>query len=326
MRTTALAWVLCAIAATSCRHTLPRFSNDTTLPGDYQGTLEHGEHTRSFHVHVPPAYDGTRALPLVLALHGALGNATNNEQMVRWYPKADAEGFLVVEPEGLSPAIPLVKLGVWNAGSCCGYAKSHDIDDVGFLRQVIDDVSSKLRVDPARVFATGFSNGGAMAHRLACELSDRIAAIAPVSGLLLNVDLEEREVRFECKPQRPVPVFEIHGAKDRIALYGGGRSTCLWGSPNMPSATQTIAGWAERNGCGESTRETYAAPGASCSSYDACRADTVLCTVEHLGHAWPGGKRAPFPCLAPWSDAFDATGEIWKFFTAHPMGRATSGT
>src|SRR5262249_32676611 len=141
-------------------------------------------------------------------------------------------------------------------------------------------VSAKLRVDPQRVFVTGFSNGGAMAHRLACELSDRVAAIAPVSGLLLNVDREDHEVEFRCVASRAVPVFEVHGAKDRVALYEGGRSTCLWGSPIMPSVAETVRGWAERNGCGETSHVSYAVPGASCAAFDGCRADTVLCTVE----------------------------------------------
>jgi polyhydroxybutyrate depolymerase len=287
--------------------------------GDYDASLSSGGLVRAFHLHVPDRLDPTQPAALVLSFHGAGSNGRDNESLERWHPLSDQEGFLVVEPDGTSPSA--LATDVWNAGACCGVASDTQIDDVGFVGQLIDTISATLSVDPKRVFSTGFSNGGALSHRLACEMSGRIAAIAPVAGLMLDVDLDAGGVqKFTCAPTRPVPVFEIHGSLDEIALYNGGKSTCLIGTPTMRSVGDTIADWAQRNGC-MTTQHTDPAPNdrVLCRSYDGCAAQTTLCTVKDMGHAWPGAAPVNLACLGPWSDALMGTQAIWDFFRAHPL-------
>src|SRR5579863_5072572 len=113
-------WLFSTLALASCRHTPATFSAETTRAGDYLGSLEHGGRTRTYWVHIPSGYDGVHPMPLVLALHAAAGNATNGERLMQWAPKADAEGFLLVSPNGVGASIPILKMGVWNAGACCG--------------------------------------------------------------------------------------------------------------------------------------------------------------------------------------------------------------
>src|SRR5205807_4068995 len=137
-----------------------------------------------------------QALPLVIAMHGYTQGAVELEAMTQLDAAAAKEAFAVIYPQGIGSS--------WNAGSCCGVAQSQRIDDVEFMRQVIDKLVSEGDVDPKRVFATGFSNGGMMAHRLAGDLADKLAAVASVSGSLVT----------PCRPSRPVSALEIHGIDD----------------------------------------------------------------------------------------------------------------
>ncbi len=148
-------------------------------PGDHTRTLTVGGLERSYIVHVPKSYDGAKACPVVLVYHGGGSNA---EQMVRFCglnDKADEAGFIAVYPDGTGL---IHRLLTFNGGNCCGYAMRRKIDDVAFTKAVLDDLAKVVRVDEKRIFATGMSNGAIMAYLLAAELSDRIAAIAPVAG------------------------------------------------------------------------------------------------------------------------------------------------
>jgi polyhydroxybutyrate depolymerase len=148
-------------------------------PGDHTRTLQVDGRERSYLVHVPAKYGGKQPTPVVLAFHGGGSNA---EQMVRFCglnEKADKEGFLAVYPSGTGR---FERMLTWNAGNCCGYAMQNKVDDVAFTRALLDDLAEVANVDPKRVYATGMSNGAIMCYRLASQLSDRIAAIAPVAG------------------------------------------------------------------------------------------------------------------------------------------------
>src|SRR5262249_41276708 len=156
------------------------------------------------------SYDGTRPFPVVLAFHGGGSNAG---QMVRFSglnDKADQAGFLVVYPNGTGR---LEQALTWNGGNCCGYAMLNKVDDGAFVRALLDDLGKVAKVDAKRVYATGMSNGAILAYRLASELSDRIAAIAPVSGPMGTE---------KCNPTRPVPVLHFHGTDDDFAPFKGG--------------------------------------------------------------------------------------------------------
>jgi len=268
-------------------------------PPDAVWTLAHGGLPRQFHVHVPPQYDPSRPTPLVMNLPGLGETADLQAALSLMSPKADAEGFIVVYPSSVDLS--------WNAGTCCGWASENRLDDIGFLRAMLDALEAGLCVDPRRVFATGMSNGGMMAHRIACEMADRVAAVAPVAGSLL----------VGCAPSRPIGVMHFHGTADPLVPYDG------WfpGIPlqAFPSVPEVLAGWRARDGCGPAPVEFLRAGDSHCERWSGCRggADVELCTVDGGGHTWPGGT--PVPGLGNTTMAISATDMMWQFFVEHPL-------
>lgn len=259
-------------------------------PGDVELTLDHDGLTRRYFVHVPDDYDASEPVPLVFDFHGYSSNATQEISLTDMNDLADDEGFIAVHPEGTGA------LQSWNAGLCCATAMSGDVDDVGFVRAMLEAVASMACVDRSRVYATGMSNGGFLSHRLACEASDIIAAIAPVAGVIgMPMD--------ECAPPRPVPVMHFHGTFDTIVPYGGGTAS------GFPSVAETIAHWASRNGCTDEAASTYDMGDSHCETFDECEggSEVTLCTVDGGGHLWPGG-------LGSFS-TIDATEHMWAFLS-----------
>ena len=253
---------------------------------------------RVMRVHVPASYDPTRATPVVLGFHGYTLSGDLQASASHMEAKADTAGFITVHPDGTGG------LKGWNAGDCCGTAASSGVDDVGLVTAILDRLEAEMCIDPARVYATGFSNGGFLSHRLACELSDRIAAIGPVSGVM-GMDA--------CSPGRPVPVFHVHGTDDAIVPYNGG------GISGFRSVADTIADWANRNQCPAGAPSvTYDNGDARCETYAGCAggADVTLCTITGGGHQWPGGEN--FPGGGHLSTDLIATDAMWDFFVAHP--------
>ncbi len=267
-------------------------------PRDLDWTLKAGGVDRTVHVHLPKGYDATKASPVVLSFHGYTSNGAEQNALAHMNDKADAVTFIAVHPEGTGTTPS------WNAGACCGDAAANATDDVGFVGKIIDELESKLCVDAHRVFATGMSNGGFLSHRLACELSTRIAAVAPVAGLLAIPT---------CNPTRPMSVFQFHGTLDPLVPYDG--------SPTMgfPSVPQTMSGWATRTGCSVTPRETSKKGDVTCTTYDGCKggAEIALCTVTGGGHTWPGGL--PVPSLGYTTTNIVATDAMWDFFVKHPL-------
>ncbi len=269
------------------------------LTGDLDWKLPFGGVDRIAHVHVPKGYDPTKQTPVVLNFHGLGSNATEEILLSGMNGKGDAVGFIAVHAEGTGGLTQS-----WNAGACCGTAASGAVDDVGFVGTIIDELESKLCVDAHRVFATGMSNGAFLSHRLACEMSTRIAAIAPVAGVL-GVPT--------CNPTRPMSVFQFHGTLDPLVPYDG--------SPGLgfPSVLQTLSGWAGRSGCTVTPRETSKKGEVTCVTYDGCKsgAEINLCTVTGGGHTWPGG--VPVPTLGHTTSDIVATDAMWDFFVKHPL-------
>jgi polyhydroxybutyrate depolymerase len=178
------------------------------------------------------------------------------------------------------------------------------VDDVGFVNKMIDELQAKLCVDDKRVFSTGMSNGGFLSHRLACELSTRIAAIAPVAGVV-GVPT--------CTPPRAVPVMHFHGTADALVPYNGSASM------KTPSVPDTAKGWATRDSCTDKPRETVKRGDVSCMTQDACanKAEVTLCTIQNGGHTWPGA--IPIAVMGHTSQDIRATDAMWEFFQKHPM-------
>ena len=282
--------------------------------GDPTLTLEYGTLDRSYLLHLPNPAPATPP-PVVVVLHGGGGNAENAARMTGFDAEADKHGFIAVYPNGTDQSRPLMKLlgksfRTWNAGGCCGYARDHDVDDVGFIRAVVTAVIKDDAADPKRVYATGISNGGMMAYRLACEASDVFVAVAPVSAI--------QDVQG-CKPAQAVSVFHIHGAKDEnVPLDGGVGKKALdkEGKRGRPPVQQSIDFWVKADGCSVTVHSQE--PDVLMSNYGGCAGGSEVSyfVIQDGGHSWPGGDRIS-KLLDPPSKALDATMEIWRFFAEH---------
>lgn len=279
-------------------------------PGTYRFTLQHGGLARAYLVHVPIGYHSGAATPVVLAFHGGGGDmnlqASDNYGLVN---KSDSAGFVAVFPNGYS-RLPGGKLATWNAGQCCGTARDEDMDDVGFVRALLAELTTRVTVDPKHIFATGMSNGGMLSHRLACEMADVFAAIAPVAGTDNTV---------QCQPSRPISVLHIHAKDDTHVLFNGGAGADAFRDTrkvtDFVSVPDTISRWSQRNQCTGAPRRVLSVPGAYCDAYQTCAggAQVELCVTETGGHSWPGGSK-PRAGKAQVSQAISANDVMWAFF------------
>lgn len=279
---------------------------------DHSFTTAHDGLQRMYRVHVPASYDPAKPVALLVALHGGGGNMDiqANDTFYGQVSKSEREGFIVVFPNGFSP-FARGTFATWNAGNCCGPARDRNVDDVGFIRQVVAEVGRKWRVDPARVYATGMSNGGMMAYRLACEASDVFKAIAPVAGT------DNTRV---CAPANPVSVLHIHARNDSHVLFGGGAgpdSAARSQVTDYVSVADTVARWTRLNRCatGVAPKRVLDRTGAWCEISPPCEggSQVQLCVTESGGHSWPGGRR-PRDVGEPASNAISANDVMWAFF------------
>ncbi|HEY3859016.1 MAG TPA: PHB depolymerase family esterase [Gammaproteobacteria bacterium] len=280
--------------------------------GDPKMEIEYGGLDRSYVLHLPEPMP-TAPPPVVLVLHGGGGSAESMAKMTGFDAEADKDGFIAVYPNGTDESRPLMSLIgkpgflTWNAGNCCGFAKDNNIDDVGFLRAVVAAVLKDNAADPKRVYATGISNGGMMAYRLACEASDMFAAIAPVSAVLESQP---------CKPTQPISVFHIHGAKDENVPIAGGVGKKAIEKEDRKPVQDTIDFWVKQDGCGVTVHSQE--PDVLMTNYGACQGGSEVSyfLIQDGGHSWPGGQRIS-RLLDPPSTALNATSEIWRFFAEH---------
>jgi polyhydroxybutyrate depolymerase len=282
--------------------------------GDHSRRLTVDGRERSYLIHVPPNYDPKKPTPLVLAFHGGGGNADSMVRFSSLNKKSDEAGFIVVYPSGTGR---LERVLTFNGGNCCGYAMNNKVDDVEFTRQLLDDLAESVSIDPKRVFATGMSNGGIMVYLLASELSDRIAAIAPVAGPMGTET---------CQPKRPVSVIHFHGTDDENAPFKGGKGAKSISGTDFYSVDHSIQAWVKANSCNEEpvvttipdnandgttiTRKTYG------GGKDG--AEVVLVVIEGGGHTWPG-QESRLKVLGKSTKNISANDLMWEFFEKHPM-------
>ncbi len=275
-------------------------------PGDHKRPLTVDELKRPYWVHVPPQYDRKQPTPVVLVLHGALMDGKVMEGFSGMSKTADEHNFIAVYPSG--------QLYTWNAGQFPG-EKNNKTDDVKYLGKVLDDVAIAFNVDKKRIYATGLSNGGMMSYRLASEMSDRIAAIAPVAGTMA---IEKYE------PKRPVPVLHFHGTKDLLIPYNGPeKRKDAFGLLSFKSVPDTIAACIQANGCDEKAIETEVEVKAdkvkvTRKEYKNGKAPVVLYVIDRGGHTWPG---RPLPPLLFGVTAMNISANevMWEFFKKHEL-------
>ncbi|HVL00383.1 MAG TPA: PHB depolymerase family esterase [Dongiaceae bacterium] len=289
-------WTAVAAAATS-----------VLKPGDHTLKLDGG---RKYLLHIPPKLDSSQPVPLVLFFHGGGGHMEQAADDYGWREKSDKEGFIVAFPNG-SSHFPRQHLATWNAGRCCGYARDNKVDDVAFVREVVSDIERKANVDHKQIFATGMSNGGMMAYRLACEAADLFKAIAPVAG----TDNTEG-----CTPSQPISVLHIHARDDTHVLFNGGAGKDAFRDlskvTDFTSVNDTIQRWVKLTQADPKARRVLEVPGAIGDLYTSPRNEAQVESVvtDTGGHSWPGGRavRGKHP-----SQAINATDLIWDFFR-HP--------
>ena len=246
-------------------------------------------------------------MPMLIALHGGGGDADYQSSDTKYglISKSEQAGFIAVFPNGYS-RFPSGILATWNAGECCGKAVQNNVDDVGFLKEVIHRVSRQADVDRSRIFATGMSNGAMMSYRLACELPHMIRAIAPVAGT---------DGTRSCKPARPVPVIHFHARDDSHVLFTGGPGPDAVVDTQFTSVPATIGKWVTLNRAAVTPKRVLAVPGAHCDLYAAKPggAPVELCVTDTGGHSWPGGgtqqgRKQP-------SKAISANDVMWDYFS-----------
>ncbi|MBM3694373.1 MAG: poly(3-hydroxybutyrate) depolymerase [Actinobacteria bacterium] len=300
------AWVASAVvvlAAASCggAEAVPAATTSTVVevspasplvvggPGRYEVNLVSGGLERRFHLVVPGSI--AKPAPLVVVLHGFTRSGAEIDRTSGMSALAVEEGFVAAYPDGTG--IPRR----WISSPLLG-----DLDVV-FFRDLVKVVSGAVDIDPRRVYVAGFSNGGGMAARLACDAADLVAAVGPVAAAYPG---------GPCDPARPVPVLAIHGTADPIVPYEGLGEV-------LPAVEGVVAGWVARNGCAPAPTVEGVAPEVTRASWAGCGAgaDVLLYRVEGGRHGWPGSSDR-----TPWgktTDAIDAAALLWEFFAAHPM-------
>lgn len=262
---------------------------------------------RSYILHVPESLPAGKSVPLVLVFHGGGGHAATMPKFTGFDQQADRAGFIVAYPEGLNTH--------WSDTRGLSPA-----DDVGFIRALVAEVERSHSIDPKRVYATGISNGGFFSNRLACDLTDKIAAIASVAATMPETLMPV------CKPSRPISVMFIHGTKDPLVPIEGGavahthgmavslqQASEFWRSHDMTSPKAVIENLPDTAHDGTSVhRESYGGGKQG--------TEVVVYTIANGGHTWPGGPQyLPSLLVGKASRNLDATSVIWEFFSKHRL-------
>jgi polyhydroxybutyrate depolymerase len=243
-------------------------------------SFEFGGLTRTYLLHVPSSYDGSTSVPLVIVLHGAGESPLQIETMTGFAAKSDKEGFIVVYPQGASN----VGFDGWKS----------DVDDVGFINELINRLGQKYKIDPNGIYVTGFSMGAMMAYRLGADLSDKIAAIAPVAGTIGAITNNVLERIPD--PSQPVPVIIFHGTADTTIPYEG---------DGYLSVAESVDFWVRHDRCSANPQNETSSDGKTIKSVysgGTNGTEVVLYTLVSGGHGWPA----------------TATDIIWDFFESHP--------
>lgn len=262
-------------------------------PGDYMEIINVSGYDRWFTVHLPPGYDPGIAVPLVINLHAYTRNMFQQEEISQMNGKADEEGFVVVNPQALGDPPSW-----W--GPLPGDPGQADRD---FFFELLAHLQREINIDPARIYATGFSNGGTMANALGCVMSETFASIAPVSGGQVDIG--------NCPTTKPVSVMVIHGILDQTIPYDGREN-------DVPPVHLWVEAWAKRNRCDLTPQVDISNNAFIIETWGNCDENVVvrLYSLKDGGHTWPGAPREA--TLGSTFIHLNATDVIWEFFEVHP--------
>ncbi len=268
---------------------------------------------RYYKIYIPKAQDLKNA-PVIFALHGGGGdmNIKSEDQYYGLISGAEKYKAIVVFPNGYSN-FASGRLATWNAGACCGDARDKNINDVGFLKELAEQLKKNPLVNSERFFVVGMSNGGMMAYHLACQTSGVFKAVASVTGT---------DNQLECESKTSIPVLHIHAKDDDHVRFEGGIGSGAFEDKSkiteFKSVDQTIEKWKKLNQCDNSEKVFLKVSGAECKEWSSCQTKkpVQLCVTDTGGHSWPGGEKPArrFKKTQPTSKAISATEEVFKFF------------
>lgn len=270
----------------------------------FKGTITVDGRARLFVLNLPPNYyDMPDSFPLVIGMHGAGGTAQQFELDYRFTQKANSAKFIAVYPEGVRSE-GVLGLRFWNAGYCCNYASDHQINDVKFISDLIDRLVTDYKVNHKKVYVAGMSNGGMMAYRLATDIPGKIAAVAVVSGSMVQTQTPP--------PSRAVPIIHIHSVLDTKVPYNGGVGLGGYYYPPMDSVLNV---WSARNACNAGPQVITDNAQYKLTEWAGCAAGSIMhCYLtKDGGHAWPGANKSRDKADTP-SAAINANDLIWDFF------------
>lgn len=272
------------------------------------GTMTVDGRDRVYLLNLPPGYyEHDSTLPLVIGLHGTGGSATQFERDYSFTNKANNAGFIVVYPEGVR-STGILGLRTWNAGTCCDFAKEQGVDDVKYIRTLLDNLVATYKINTKKVYVTGMSNGGMLAYRLAAEMAGRITAIAAVSSTMV--------ISTPITPARPVPILHIHSARDTKIPYTGGIGIGGYYYPPVDSVHRV---WAQNNGCISGPATLTDDSRYKLTEWSGCHTGAIIrYLTQDGGHAWPGGFKSIRRGDDP-STVINATDLIWDFFKGYSL-------
>lgn len=281
-------------------------------------SIVHQTYQRKFMVHFPPNFNTTTQRPLVLNLHGGSGNMVNAQGFSMLNPVSDQNNFIVAWPQGYGIASPGFS---WADGRNTS-ADQAGIDDIGFIDKLIDTLITRYNVDTNKIYICGFSNGGFMVQRLACQLSDRFAAMASL-GSSMDTLLYQN-----CNPSKPIPMAFFNGTADPAMPYGGGPMQNPQVIPVVPVYT-TVQFWVTHNNCQIASPvfnfpDTFTTDNSTAELYTFtncdCNADVKFYKLINGGHTWPGVYVASqASVLGNTNRDINTSVELWNFFNAHTL-------
>ena len=267
---------------------------ETSRSGMKRCDLKHDNLDRFYYVYTPSNLDSNESIPVLFAFHGYGSSAIRHLNYTNYFPIADSENFIVIYPQGATTATLSTH---WNVG---GWTSKSTIDDLDFVETIIGLIKDKIQIDETRIYSSGMSNGGYMGYHLACNLSNKFAAIASVTGSMTN------DTYNDCNPTHPTPILQIHGLLDFVVPYDGNS-----GSKSIPDV---IDYWVNYNSCSSDPETVIKYDDYSLVVYDtykSCLNDVNVKLILHpeMGHDWPSLQ----------SYNINASAEIWNFVSKFDM-------